>query len=70
MLEPKKYSKISNVQNENQISVDNLIISVTDKIKQANVSNTSKPFFEANQPWFDWKCARFRKKMLKKPFKL
>ena len=39
----------SNVQSENQISVDNLIISVTDKIKQANVSNTSKPIFEANQ---------------------
>lgn len=56
----------SNVQSENQISVDNLIISVTDKIKQANVSNTSKPFFEANQPWFDCKCARFRKKTLKK----
>ena len=55
----------TNVDLQSTISTDDLIDSITNKVKEANSSNSQKPFFEGKQPWFDCKCARYRKQLTK-----
>lgn len=55
-----------NVDLQGNASVDELVVSVTNKIIQANGNNVNKKIFEPKQKWFDWKCARYRKYMLKR----
>ena len=54
-----------NVAIQSSVPVDVDIDSIVAKIQEASYLNIQKPFFEANQPWFDCKCARYRKKMMK-----
>ncbi|XP_059225687.1 uncharacterized protein LOC131997861 [Stomoxys calcitrans] len=45
------------------MSVDDMICGITQKIRQAHVKNTNRKFFEPKQPWFDWTCFRLRSVM-------
>lgn len=47
------------------ISVDEMVLSVKNKILKANVTTINKFCFEPKQKWFNWKCARSRKNMMK-----
>lgn len=47
------------------MTVDEMVTTITDKIKQANAVKTKECCFEPKQKWFDWKCFRLRSIMLK-----
>ena len=46
-------------------SVDELLSSLTSKIKSAHIKPSKKSVFTPKQKWFDWKCFRLRSTMLK-----
>lgn len=56
----------SNIDIQSNEPVDELILNLTRKVKQAYTKVPNKQFFEPKKKWFDWQCARYRKVMLRK----
>lgn len=67
---PKYVEKLkdlsSNIDIQANVSIDDLLLSLTTKIKQAAMPKLNKRFFEPKQKWFDWQCERSRVNMLKR----